>query len=160
MVNSILVPVTYFAALGSGLMAGVFFAFSVFVMNGLGRLPPAQGVAAMQSISVTVLTPLFLGVFVATAAACGLLTIVGGMRWRESGSPWLILGSVLYLGGIIAVTAAANVPRNNALLALPAESAAAASYWADYLSSWTAWNHVRTVTGLGALLSFIVALRS
>lgn len=31
-------------------MGGVFFAFSTFVMDGLRRLPPAQGIAAMQSI--------------------------------------------------------------------------------------------------------------
>jgi uncharacterized membrane protein len=32
----------------SGLVAGVFFAFSTFVMKGLARTPPPTGVAAMQ----------------------------------------------------------------------------------------------------------------
>ena len=42
---------TFIAALGSGLVAGIFFAFSNFVMKALARVPPAQGVAAMQSIN-------------------------------------------------------------------------------------------------------------
>ena len=32
---------------GSGVVAGVWFAFSGFVMRGLERLPPSQGAAAM-----------------------------------------------------------------------------------------------------------------
>lgn len=43
------------AALGSALMAGTFFAFSSFIMGALGRLPPAEGISAMQSINVVVL---------------------------------------------------------------------------------------------------------
>jgi uncharacterized membrane protein len=38
---------TFASALGCGLIAGVFFAFSSFVMRALARLPPARGVAAM-----------------------------------------------------------------------------------------------------------------
>ncbi len=34
------------------LIARVFFAFSTFVMNALSRLPPAQGIAAMQLIGL------------------------------------------------------------------------------------------------------------
>jgi uncharacterized membrane protein len=63
------------AALGCGLMAGVFFAFSCFVMAALARLPVPQGLAAMQSINVRVLNPLFLGVFMGTAAACLVLAL-------------------------------------------------------------------------------------
>lgn len=61
---------TVAAALGSGLIAGVFFAFSNFVMKALSRVPSAEGLAAMQSINVMVLNPLFLGVFMGTAALC------------------------------------------------------------------------------------------
>ena len=43
----LLYPLTLIAAIGCGLVAGVFFAFSSFVMKALARLQPAQGVAAM-----------------------------------------------------------------------------------------------------------------
>jgi hypothetical protein len=47
-----LVVLAFAGALGSGLMAGAFFAFSTFVMRALARLPAAEGIAAMQSINV------------------------------------------------------------------------------------------------------------
>jgi uncharacterized membrane protein len=43
-----ILPITVLAAVGSGLMAGLLFAFSNFVMKALTRLPPEQGMAAMQ----------------------------------------------------------------------------------------------------------------
>lgn len=70
------------SALGCGLIAGVFFAFSSFVMKALGRLAPAEGMAPE-----------------------------------------------------------------------------AAKLWVDYLVSWTAWNHVRTVAALLAAASFAISLR-
>jgi uncharacterized membrane protein len=53
--NNPIYLLTFVAALGSGLVAGIFFAFSNFVMKALARVSPAQGIAAMQSINVVVL---------------------------------------------------------------------------------------------------------
>jgi uncharacterized membrane protein len=39
------------AALGCGLIAGVFFAFSTFVMKALAQQPAPLGIATMQSIT-------------------------------------------------------------------------------------------------------------
>lgn len=61
---------TVLSALGCGLMAGVFFAFSTFVMKALGALPPAQGIAAMQSINVAVINRWFMAAFFGTALLC------------------------------------------------------------------------------------------
>ena len=80
---------TFFCALGCGLIAGFFFAFSVSVMKALGKIPPAQGIAAMQSINVVVINPVFLGVFMGTAVAC-LVVLVGSLvRWRLPGAGFL-----------------------------------------------------------------------
>jgi hypothetical protein len=57
--DCVLFVLTFLAALGSALIGGLFFAFSAFVMRALGRLPPAGGIAAMQSINVAVLNPVF-----------------------------------------------------------------------------------------------------
>ena len=40
------------AVLGCGLVAGIFFAFSTFVMRALGRRPAGEGIAAMQAINI------------------------------------------------------------------------------------------------------------
>ena len=57
---------TFLAALGSGLMAGLFFIFSITIMASLAKLTPANGIAAMQSINVTILGGTFLSVCVAS----------------------------------------------------------------------------------------------
>ena len=61
--NSPIYLLTFVAAVGSGVVAGIFFAFSNFVMKALARVPPAQGIAAMQSINVVVLNRWFFAVF-------------------------------------------------------------------------------------------------
>jgi uncharacterized membrane protein len=138
------------AAIGCGAMAGVFLAFSAFVMRGLGRLPATQGIAAMQSINVTAVTPPFLLALFGTAVACVALAISSGSRWGEPGAAAGLVGCLLYLIGTIGVTIACNVPRNDALAAVDPRSPESARLWTDYLRGWTAWNHVRTVAALAA----------
>jgi uncharacterized membrane protein len=150
---------TVLCALGCGLMAGFFLAFSVCVMAALGKLPPAQGIAAMQSINIVVINPWFLTVFFGTAAAC--LVLLVGTLWLPgaAGAAYQIAGGVLYLAGCIGVTMLFNVPRNNALARMAPSSSEGAALWASYLTTWTAWNHVRTVASLAAALLFALAFR-
>ncbi len=147
------------SALGSGLIAGIFFAFSTFVMTALGRLTPEQGISAMQAINVTVLNPWFLGVFFGTALGCILLAIFAFLSWGAPGILYLVAGSALYLCGSILVTMLFNVPLNNKLAAVKPNSAEGATLWTQYLSTWTVWNHVRTIASLAAMASFIMAFR-
>lgn len=157
-IDKALFPLTLLAALGCGLIAGAFFAFSAFVMKALGRLPANEGIAAMQSINVVVLNPWFLTVFLGTAAACGLAVVFSLMRWQNAGSTYRLVGSVLYLVGTFLVTMICNVPLNDKLAAVNPTNPDAASVWANYLTNWTAWNHVRTVAALAAAASLILAL--
>ncbi len=149
---------TLLTALGCGLMAGVFFAFASFVMAALARLPPLQGIAAMQSINVVAVTPLFMTALFGTAAACVALAIIALSSWGEAGAAYLLGGAVLYILGAPGVTMAFNVPRNNALAAVDPAGADGAGLWAGYVAGWTAWNHVRVVASLAALAALIMAL--
>jgi uncharacterized membrane protein len=160
MINNLLFVSTLVSALGCGLIAGVFFAFSTFVMKALASLPPAQGIAAMQSINVTVLNPWFLGTFLGTATACIFVVVSSLLTWHKPATAYLIVGSALYLFGTVLVTIAFNVPRNEALAAVDPTSADAASLWAGYVTGWTIWNHVRTAAALAAAASLTVALCS
>lgn len=137
-------------ALGCGLIAGVFFAFSTFVMKALGQQPPAQGIATMQAINITVINPWFMGALFGTAVGCLVLLVVSLTRGSQPGATYLLIGSLLYLLGTILVTIAFNVPLNDALAAVIPDSAAGTTLWAKYLTSWTLWNHVRTAAALGA----------
>jgi uncharacterized membrane protein len=158
MVDHLLFVLVFLSALGSGLVAGLFFAFSAFVMTALARLPSAQGIAAMQSINVAVLNALFFAAFFGTAAACAVLAVFSLFNWTEPGAIYLLAGGLLYLVGTILVTILFNLPLNNALAAAEPASADGAGLWTRYLSAWTAWNHVRTAASLAAAASFIMAL--
>lgn len=153
-----LLVLTLFAALGSGLIAGVFFAFSAFVMTALGRLPADQGIAAMQSINIVVINPWFFAAFLGTAAACVVLAIASLFRWGEPGAIYLLMGSLLYLAGSFLVTLLFNVPLNDALAAVEPGSAEGAGLWTRYLGEWTVWNHVRTGASLAAAAALVFAL--
>jgi uncharacterized membrane protein len=150
--------VTLLSALGCGVIGGVFFAFSTFVMKALNALPPPQGIAAMKSINVVVLNPLFLGVFLGTAVGCVALVISSMLSWEKPGAALVLAGGVLYLVGTLLVTIACNVPRNDALAALDPVGAESAQFWTNYIRVWTAWNHVRTIAAIAASGLMMIAL--
>ena len=157
-VDGLLFTLTFVTALGCGLIGGLFFAFSVAVMQALARLPAAGGIAAMQSINSAILNPLFLAVFLGTAAGCALVMLTALARWHAPGSVYLLVGGALYLVGSLLVTAVYNVPKNNLLASVAPTDPDSAGLWAGYLASWTPWNHVRTVASLASLSSLILGL--
>ncbi len=157
-IDQLLFAVLLVAALGCGLIAGVFFAFSSFVMKALARLPASEGIAAMQSINVVVLKSWFMAAFLGTAAVCILALVYGFFQIHEPRVMFLLIGSVLYLVGSLLVTIVFNVPRNEALASVGAGDSNSANLWFRYVTSWTAWNHVRTVASLAAAASFSIAL--
>ena len=157
-VHGLLCTLTFVTALGCGLIAGLFFAFSAAVMQALGRLPAAGGIAAMQSINIAIINPLFLSVFLGTAAGCALVMITSLARWHYPGSVYLLVGGTLYLVGSLLVTVVFNVPKNEALAAVAPADPDGAGLWDGYLASWTTWNHVRTVASLASSASLIIGL--
>jgi uncharacterized membrane protein len=158
MTSKLLFVLTLLSALGCGLIGGVFFAFSTFVMRALAALPPAQGIAAMKSVNIAVLNPMFLGVFLGTAVSCVLLAVSSLLTWQKPGAALLLAGSALYLLGAFVVTMVCNVPRNDALATLDPASAESARFWAEYVAGWTLWNHVRTIAAIAAATLLVIAL--
>jgi len=149
------------AAIGTGLVGGVFFSFSTFTMQGLARLPAPQGMTAMQSINITAVRPPLMTALFGTGALCAALAARGlGWGGGEERSPLLVAGAGLYLVGAIGVTLVANVPLNNALAAISPQAGEASPFWATYVHRWTRWNHVRTVSSLAAAATFVVAAAS
>lgn len=159
MTDRLITSLIFLSALGSGLVAGTFFAFSTFVMGALARLPAAQGIAAMQSINVVVINPLFMGAMFGTTLAGLALGVIAITGWGEPRAVYLLGGALLYLIGTVLVTMVFNVPRNDALAGLDPNSGEAASLWLRYVGEWTSWNHVRTAAALAASAAFILALR-
>ncbi|MGO4338475.1 DUF1772 domain-containing protein [Labrys sp. KB_33_2] len=160
MLERTLYVTTFMAAVGSGLVAGIFFAFSNFVMPALGRVAPASGIAAMQAINVTVINPGFMLAFMGTAVLC-LGLALGSWFWLGDWSGKLLLAaSLVYLVGCVGVTMALNVPLNDALAAAQPETAQASELWQRFLVDWTFWNSVRTAASTVAMMLFTLVLIS
>jgi uncharacterized membrane protein len=146
------------AVLGSGLVAGVFYAFSTFVMKALGRIPANEGIAAMQSINITVINPLFLSVFLGTGVLCIALVVMSFIRWQGPADIFVIAAAAFYIFGCLAVTMTLNVPLNDELAAVNAGDPKSVEIWTRYLSDWTFWNSVRTAASLVSSALLVVAL--
>jgi uncharacterized membrane protein len=155
----LLVVLTFVTALGCGVSAGALFAFSSFVMPALARLQPAQGIAAMQSINVMAVTPVFMTALFGTAVLSVALAVWAVVDWHDSFGPWLLAGSALYVAGTTGLTMVYHVPRNNALAALDPEGPDAEPRWRRYVAEWTRGNHVRVAAGVAAAAALTEALR-
>lgn len=143
-------------AVACAVMGGVFFAFSTFVMRALGALPAAAGIRAMQSINIMAVTPVFMTALFGTAVACVIAAFEAMVNVDAARLP-TVAGAVTYFMGTIVVTILFNVPLNNALARVDPDAPDAVWVWARYQRQWTAWNHVRTVSGIVAAGLFIDA---
>lgn len=149
----------WFTLVGIGLLAGVYFAFSAFVMTALGRVDQATGIAAMNAVNAVILRSLFMPLFLGTTLSAAALGVLALFRWGEPAAAAMLAGGVIYVSGMFVVTMVFNVPLNDALAAADPTSAQAGKLWARFLRGWTFWNHVRTIASTAALVLFVVALR-
>jgi uncharacterized membrane protein len=157
--SSRLVTLTAAAAIGSGVVGGVLFAFSTFIMNALNRLPATQSISAMQAINKAAPNALFMTALFGTAAACVALAIAALFGRGNPATTYQLAGSALYLLAVV-VTIAYHVPRNNALATLDPANVDAARHWPTYMSRWTAWNHVRATASIAGAAVLTVGLRA
>ena len=151
---------TVVAAVLAGLQGGLFYAFSSAVMTALSRQPHPSGMATMQTINVVVFNPWFGGAFSLAPVASALAMLTALARWPAPDVPWVVARCALFLIGTLAVTALCNVPRNDALEAMPADAQGASEVWSRYLREWTFWNGVRSGWALVAAALLTSALIS
>lgn len=154
----ILTALLWFSAIGCGMMAGLYFAFSTFIMTALGRIPQAHGMSAMQSINTTIQRSLFMPLFWGTTLAALALAGFALFRLGETAATAMLAAGILYVVGMFVCTIVFNVPLNNALDAADPSSSGSAAVWARYLRNWTFWNHLRTVASAAASALFVVAI--
>lgn len=139
------------ATLAMGMLAGLFYAFTVSVMPGLARTDGRTFVDAMQQMNVAILNPWFflsyLGAPVLTIVAAALHLRAG---WRTV-LPWIAAAFVLY-GVVFVITAGVNVPLLDALDAAgpPDQIADLAQVRDRFEASWVRWNIARAVASTAA----------
>jgi uncharacterized membrane protein len=158
MLQPVITGLLWFSAIGCGLLGGLYFAFSTFIMTALGRIAQASGIMAMNAINVVIVQSLFMPLFIGTTLSSLVLAITAVLRWGQPGATAMLVGGVLYVVGMFVCTAVIHVPMNDALAAVDPASTEAASLWARYLTDWTLWNHVRTISSTLACTLFIWAI--
>src|SRR5215207_7209183 len=147
------------ATLTTGLVAGVYYAYTVSVNLGLAAQPDASYVATMNAINEKIQNPLFFLSFFGAVLFLIAALVVYSPRPR-SGRFWLIaLACVLYVGGGFVLTVFVNVPLNEQLARVAADASAGelARARAGYEDPWNFWNGVRTVFSSLAFLALVCA---
>jgi len=157
MTSQWIVPALGAAVIICAIISGVFLAFSDFVMKSLTIAQPSVGIVSMQLINRKVYRSLFLILLMGFAAGCLILAYIALVYISGNASFWVLAGSGIYLLGVFLVTIIFNVPMNKQLDALDYKSLETAKYWKTYTSSWTRWNHVRTLSSTIAAICFLVA---
>ncbi len=150
------------AAIGAGLMAGVYFAFSGFIMHSLDRLDAENAVDAMNAINEVILRSWFMPLFFGTSLLYLLLAVLAIFDWSDHNAPLLLTAGLTYFGGMFVCTVFFNVPLNNRLA--KAKEGGIDIYieksqlWSHYYKYWTRWNHLRTSSSLVACMLSIYLL--
>lgn len=144
------------AITGAGLVTGLLFAFSNFVMRALADLPNDKGMFAMQRVNETILNPVFLILFLGTPALCVLIAFESALQLGSSDRLLLLLGALAYLIGPFGITVLFNVPLNNKLA--KAERSVADVVWPIYQKQWQRWNHLRTCIGVASIVLLAAGL--
>ena len=151
--------VLWAATVTMGLIAGLFYAYSVSVMPGLGQADDRTLVDGMQQINEAIENP----VFVLSFIGAPVLAVAALVLERRSGASqavrWIVAALVLY-GVALVVTVALNIPLNDDLAQAgdPVQIRDIAAARDDFYGPWVAWNIVRTVTSAAALGCLAYAL--
>lgn len=145
------------AAVTSGLLAGLFFAYACSVMPGLAATDARTLVGTMRSINRKILNGWFLTVFLGAP----VLTALAAVLHLDDGPvlTWALAALAAHLV-MVGVTMRCNVPLNNHLDAAgPVDRIGdLAAVRERFEAPWVRWNLVRTVASVAAFAALIGSL--
>lgn len=153
MIENIFPIVLVSATLLVALTAGFLFAFAVVAMPGLKKLKDGEFIRAFQEMDRIIQNnhPLFMLVWVGSVLFLIAAAIIGFTHLESLPRNFLLAATVLYIIGVQAPTVALNIPRNNAIQRVNADTAnATALHQAriDFEDGWNRSNQFRTVMSI------------
>jgi len=143
--------------LTSGLIAGLFYAWSISVTPGLAKIEDENYLQAFQKMNRAIINPIFLMCFMGLAI---LLPLLSYFSYNSIDFVYVITASILYLVGVMAVTFLGNIPLNNKLESLKIESMTdeqMSTFRERFESKWNTLNYVRTISSSLSFIFMIIA---
>lgn len=126
-------------------MAGIYFAFSTFIMSSLSAIEKVSGMSAMQSINDVILKSPFMILFFGTTILSIFFIVYGFLNLEDVNYLIIMCAGLVYFIGMFLCTIFFNVPLNNTLKDAKNNTDEGQLFWDEYLHTWTRWNHLRTV---------------
>jgi uncharacterized membrane protein len=148
------------AAVLTGLIAGLFYAWSCSVMPGFARLNDREFVSVMRQTNKAIQNPVF---FAAFFGAPIFLMISSYLHYGTARFPFLLAACLIYLTGTFGVTIFGNVPLNNVLDRFEPHTAAEEQITrarTGFERPWNRLNTIRTVSSAIAVILVIVGCLS
>jgi uncharacterized membrane protein len=153
--------ILFLTILSVGLIAGLFYSWSISVMLGLKKVPAKEFIVAMQAMNRAIQNPLFLSCFM------GALVLLASSCWLQYQKPLdtsyylLIAATLLYAIGVVGITFGGNIPLNNMLDAFDVNNAnenAMMKLRTAFESKWNNLNNIRTVFAILSFATLILML--
>ena len=141
------------ALVSTALASGTFYGWQVSVIPGTRRVDDHAYVKTMQHINLRIINPGFLMPSLVTPVLLGAAALLAYRTGNTRRSASLAAAAVLYVVGMLGVTAGRNVPRNNSLAAVDLDAVSASELAAARLAyerPWNRWHAVRTLAGVVA----------
>lgn len=138
----------FLSVLLSALIMGLLYGYVCSVNPGLNKLTDAEYLRAMQSINKEIQNPFFFISFMGTLIILPLTTWYSKSHSSPACFHLLLTASLIYIIGVIGVTALGNIPLNNALAKFDVSSANTADLYKQrslFESSWNKYHLIRTL---------------
>ena len=144
----------------TGLVAGLFYSFTVAIVPALRTLKGKEHIAAMQAINTKIENPLF---FLSFFGALVFLPLTAYLYRDKPAFPLLVAASILYILGAIGATVFGDIPLNEELAKVETPKISeeeAEKIRKEFQGSWKPWmrfHAVRTLAATAATTLVLVA---
>jgi uncharacterized membrane protein len=144
-------------ALTTGLVAGLFYSWTVSVTPGLNKLSDKEYILAFQAMNKAILNPAF---FLSFIGSLILLPLATWTNYSEGNVKFYLLlaATICYMVGVFGVTVAGNVPMNESLAAFDSSTASVVDLAARRLSFESSWNFLNNIRTLGSIVTLILVI--
>lgn len=145
------------SAVTAAAAAGASIAISSLVMPAVHELPAEDAVRAMQYAALYVVPPAFSLAVVGTGAYAATLVGLDVATRGKRASVALVIGTLVYLLGVVGVTLFGHGPLDADLLSLDS-AALPVDAWIGWATAWVGFNNLRILASAVSALCFVIAM--